>query len=205
VVIVTADHGEELGEHKLFEHGESLYRPETRVPLVIVLPPGHRSPRIVREPVSLRDLPATMVELTGLEAGAPFPGRSLTRLWRGSPPGAPAEACEEEGVISELTGPNPTNPSHGRSPAARGPLISLAEGDYVYIRHQRDGREQLFHQREDPDELSNRAREESMQPVLERMRQRLDKLGARRPRAAGSILARATPTGTISWNRPGED
>ena len=38
LVIVTADHGEELGEHGLFEHGESLYRPEIRVPLLILLP-----------------------------------------------------------------------------------------------------------------------------------------------------------------------
>jgi hypothetical protein len=36
LVIVTADHGEELGEHGLFEHGESLYRPEIHVPLLII-------------------------------------------------------------------------------------------------------------------------------------------------------------------------
>ena len=46
VVIVTADHGEELGGHGLFEHGESLYRPEVRVPLFFVLPPGLRSPAV---------------------------------------------------------------------------------------------------------------------------------------------------------------
>jgi membrane-anchored protein YejM (alkaline phosphatase superfamily) len=33
VVIVTADHSEGLGEHNLFDHGESLYRTEIRVPL----------------------------------------------------------------------------------------------------------------------------------------------------------------------------
>lgn len=38
LVIVTADHGEGLGEHDLFDHGESLYRAELRVPLLIVLP-----------------------------------------------------------------------------------------------------------------------------------------------------------------------
>ena len=81
-MIVTADHGEELGEHGLFEHGESLYRPEIRVPLLIVSPPADRSPGVVREAVSLRDLPATIVDLVGLAAGAPFPGRSLARFWR---------------------------------------------------------------------------------------------------------------------------
>ena len=42
VVIITADHGEELGDHGLFEHGESLYRPEIHVPLLVLLPSrGH--------------------------------------------------------------------------------------------------------------------------------------------------------------------
>ena len=81
LVIVTADHGEELGEHGLFDHGESLYRPEIRVPLLIVLPANRRSPGVVRQVVSLRDLPATIVDLVGLAAGSPFPGRSLAGLW----------------------------------------------------------------------------------------------------------------------------
>ncbi|HZW29908.1 MAG TPA: sulfatase-like hydrolase/transferase [Isosphaeraceae bacterium] len=179
VVIVTADHGEELGEHKLFEHGESLYRPEIRVPLVIVVPAGSQGPGVVPETVSLRDLPATIVDLTGLGANSPFPGRSLTRLWRAPSPAAAGEDCDDEGVISELTAPNPTNPSLGRSPAARGPLSSLAEGDYVYIRSEKDGRELLFHEHDDPDELVNRARIEGMQPILERLRQRLDRIKPR--------------------------
>ena len=38
LVIVTSDHGEGLGEHDLFDHGESLYRTEINVPLLIVAP-----------------------------------------------------------------------------------------------------------------------------------------------------------------------
>ncbi len=34
LVIVTSDHGEGLGEHNLFFHGETLYRTEIRVPLL---------------------------------------------------------------------------------------------------------------------------------------------------------------------------
>ena len=181
LVIVTSDHGEELGEHGLFEHGESLYRPEIRVPLLIVLPSRSQSPGVVRETVSLRDLPATIVDLVGLSAGAPFPGRSLARLWRDSSPGAAPGARDLDGVISELSEPNPANPSQGRSPAARGPLVSLAEGDYVYIRNEGDGREQLFHERDDPDELINRAKVEAMQPLLQRFRQRLDQVKAGPP------------------------
>ena len=99
---------------------------------------------MVRDTVSLRDLPATIVDLVGLAAGAPFPGRSLARLWRDSTSGAANDVCVGDGAISELTIPNPTNPNQGRSPAARGPLVSLAEEEYVYIRNERDGLEQLF-------------------------------------------------------------
>ena len=94
LVIVTSDHGEGLGEHNLFFHGETLYRTEIRVPLLIVLP-GHNRSVIVSETVSLRDLPATIVDLTGQGTGAPFPGRSLARLWRDSRPGDPSPPGKE--------------------------------------------------------------------------------------------------------------
>jgi arylsulfatase A-like enzyme len=184
LVIVTADHGEELGEHGLFEHGESLYRPEIRVPLLIVLPSGRQSPGVVRETVSLCDLPATIVDLLGLGAGSPFPGGSLAKRWRDSSTGGAFGVCDGGGAISELSGPNPTNPSRGRSPASRGPLISLADGDYVYIRNERDGREQLFHEHDDPDELINRAKVEGMQPFLQRFRERLNQMKAHPHQAA---------------------
>ena len=57
-------------------------------------------------------------------------------------------------MISELTGPNPSDPNQGRSPAKRGPLVSLAEGDFVYIRNEGDGAEELFNERDDPRELT---------------------------------------------------
>ena len=38
VVIVTSDHGEHLGEQRLYGHGCSLYRPELHVPLLVLAP-----------------------------------------------------------------------------------------------------------------------------------------------------------------------
>jgi arylsulfatase A-like enzyme len=174
LVIVTADHGEELGEHGLFEHGESLYRPEIRVPLVFVLPKRSETRAVVREVVSLRDLPATIVDLVGYSDGARFPGRSLATLWRDPSPTAVPGATASVGAISELAEPNPTNPSLGLSPAIRGPLCSLALEDYLYIRNEATGREQLFHEREDPGELVNRAQDEAMEPMVDLLRQRLN-------------------------------
>jgi arylsulfatase A-like enzyme len=173
IVIVTSDHGEGLGEHDLFFHGESLYRPEIQVPLVIVLP-GHNPSAAVSQPVSLRDLPATIVDLTAQGKGTPFPGRSLARLWRDS--GTPDPCTAGEGVISELASPNPYDPNQGRSPVHRGGLVSLTEGDYVYIRNEGDGSEELFNRLNDPNQFDNRAHRSAEQAVKERLRTHLDQI-----------------------------
>ena len=174
LIVVTSDHGEGLGEHGLFDHGESLYRTEIRVPLVIVPPSGLQTSAVVDEPVSLRDLPATIVDLVGQGTGSPFPGASLTRFWGESGSKGVRSARVDDPVISELTAPNPARPNQGRSPAAQGPLVSLAKGDFVYIRNEGDGREQLFNERIDPQEIDDRSRFELMQPVLAEFRNRLD-------------------------------
>jgi arylsulfatase A-like enzyme len=173
LVIVTSDHGEGLGEHDLFFHGESLYRTEIRVPLLIVSP-GQDRPANVSETISLRDLPATIVDLAGQGAGSPFPGRSLAGLWRDPHP--TRLSAEGGGAISELPGPNPSDPNQGRAPIHRGALTSIAEADYVYIRNEGDGSEELFNQRDDPNEVDNRARSESARDIKERLRTQLDLL-----------------------------
>lgn len=79
VVIITADHGEQFGEHGLYRHGNSLYPELLQVPLII-FGPGIPAGVWVDEPVSLRDLAGTMLDLTG-HPDARFPGRSLARTW----------------------------------------------------------------------------------------------------------------------------
>jgi len=174
LIVVTSDHGEGLGEHGLFDHGESLYRTEIRVPLLIVPSSGLQSSSVVDETVSLRDLPATIVDLVGQGNGSPFPGDSLARFWGDSRLEGARSPRDHDPVISELMAPNPARPNQGRSPASRGPLVSLATGDFVYIRNEGDGSEQLFNERNDPQEIDDRSRFESMGPVLEKFRNRLD-------------------------------
>ena len=139
---------------------------------------------VVRDTVSLRDLPATIADLVGLAAEAPFAGRSLARLWGDSTSSAAEDVRVGDGAISELTVPNPTNPNQGRSPASRGPLASVTDNEYVYIRHENNGHEQLFHERSDPHELVNLAKVESMRPRLERLRALLDQMRSRPHQAA---------------------
>jgi arylsulfatase A-like enzyme len=175
LVVVTSDHGEGFGEHKLFSHGNSLYRTEVRVPLVIRPPSGLGTSSVVDATVSLRDLPATIVDLLGLRAGSPFPGLSLARFWQTSSSGSADLTRDTDPVVSELRFPNPQKPNRGRSPASKGPLISLADEKFVYMRNERDGSEQLFDQRSDPNESSDLSRNESMQPVVKDFHHRLER------------------------------
>ncbi len=146
LVFVVADHGEGLGEHDLFDHGESLYRTEIRVPLVMVLPVGRgRFSSVVNEFVSLRDIPATIADVVSPGSKRPFPGRPLTRFCRETTSASDVPFNDTE-VLSELASPNPTDPNQGRSPAYRGPMIALAEGDFVYIRNEADGSEELYNE-----------------------------------------------------------
>ena len=127
------------------------------------------------ETVSLRNLPATIVDLLGLGAGSPFPGKSLAQFWRNSPSRNAELPRETDPVVSELRSPNPLRPDQGRSPASTGPLISLADNRFVYIRNEGDGSEQLFDERNDPHESSDRSGDESMRVVLDDFRRRLDR------------------------------
>ena len=78
------------------------------------------SKRVVTEPVSLRDLASTIVDVLDLQAGSPFPGKSLARFWdRSSPsPSAPAERALSEVVPIDPLNPDPWRWSSrtGRSP-----------------------------------------------------------------------------------------
>ena len=94
MIVFASDHGEHLGDHGLFSHGCSLYRQLVGVPLVIAGPGAGPAGRVVAEPVSLRDISATVVDRLGLARDAPFPGRSLARCWAGDGSAELAGACE---------------------------------------------------------------------------------------------------------------
>jgi arylsulfatase A-like enzyme len=186
-LIVTSDHGESFGvPHDNFGHGTSLYQPQLHVPLIIVPPAvGGRggaspAPRVVAETVSLRDLPATVVDLLDLEAGAPFLGASLARLWgrADSSDSADPAAPGPSPALSEVVPTDTLGPASESLLKDRSVWGSLAEGDSVYVRAYYRGHviEELFDLRADPRELLNLAEDAAHQPLLKRMRARLDRL-----------------------------
>jgi arylsulfatase A-like enzyme len=94
LVVLTADHGESLGDHHyFFDHGRFGFQTCLRVPLIVsylgVIRPG-----VDRDPVELLDLAPTFLEAAGakLAGGRWKQGRSLARRLRGLPPAASPEA-----------------------------------------------------------------------------------------------------------------
>ncbi len=88
LIAVTADHGEEFGEHGHFHHNLALYEPAIRVPLWIC-GPGIRA-RSLGVTASLVDLYPTLLEAAGVDP-RPTPARSLWPLLNGA--SAPVEAA----------------------------------------------------------------------------------------------------------------
>jgi arylsulfatase A-like enzyme len=85
IVVITSDHGEQFGEHGLSGPGNSLYRPLLHVPLLVLNAPGAAPGTRVRQSVSLRDLPATLLDLAAIPNRAGLGGTSLRPLLTGAP------------------------------------------------------------------------------------------------------------------------
>ena len=184
LVIITSDHGEHFGDRGLFGHGVSLYHPLIDVPLVVIPPTRFNACQnpVVNEPVSLRDLPATVVDLLGL-GNSPFPGTSLAGRWDGST----TRSNEPPLSVVEQQHRFPPSP---HIPASLGPLWSLAQAGLTYIR-QSDGSEQLYDHALDPTETRNLAGSPEHQPTLVRFRSSLGRvLQDPAPRQAATADAR---------------
>ena len=77
VVVITSDHGELFGEHKMFTHMLACYEPELSVPLIIRYPAsGARGIRISNA-VEAVDVAPTILALCGLNVPTEYAGRAL--------------------------------------------------------------------------------------------------------------------------------
>lgn len=162
LLIVTSDHGELLWEHGLTEHGQCLYAPLLHAPLVIC-DPGQPTASRVSDLATLRDLPATILDLVGVAPATPFPGHSLRRFWAGgSDAVSPVFAYLRQGINTPLADAN-----------TAGDMQSLFEGDMHYIRNG-DGSEELYDLDADPGEERNLIEERP--EVGARMRAAVDRI-----------------------------
>jgi arylsulfatase A-like enzyme len=91
VVVITSDHGENIGDHGHFRHVFSLYHTTVRVPLIVSFPDGARAGEVRSEAVSLIDLYPTLLGLAGLDPADAAP-RARDILADSALPAAPVFA-----------------------------------------------------------------------------------------------------------------
>lgn len=98
LIVVTGDHGENLGEHNEKTHAIFIYDSTQHVPLMISLPgrSGHRCGPLVQH----IDIAPTLLELYGMKPSSEMQGTSLIGLMNGSP--EKEEAVYSESLYSEL-------------------------------------------------------------------------------------------------------
>jgi choline-sulfatase len=117
LVVLTADHGESLGEHGEMTHGLFAYDATLRVPLIVFAP--HRLvARVVAEPVRHVDILPTILEVVGGAIATAVDGRSLLPIAGGA--AAPPTATYFESLSASIN---------------RGwaPLYGVARGSLKYI------------------------------------------------------------------------
>jgi arylsulfatase A-like enzyme len=174
LLIITADHGEQLGEHGFMGHEFSLYDQVLHVPLIVrypgVFPAGLKTPALA----SLTDVLPTIIDVVGLDApGELLPGRSLRELLA-APPGG------ERPLLAEYARPTTLIGQYWRSHQPRinmsaydTSLKSLRLGGLKYI-VAGSGWERLYDLAADPGEQHDLAAEKPEQ--VAQMRARLAEL-----------------------------
>lgn len=152
LLFVIADHGDEFNEHGGWEHGNRLFEEQIRVPFLVRLPDsGSPEGKRVEAPVSLADVPPTILGLYGLGIPDGIQGadRSADVLGRSPVSAAPVYAEEATNIPG-------------------GDIRSLIDGPWKLIRRASGDEDDelteysLFHLENDPSEatdLSDQERE----------------------------------------------
>jgi arylsulfatase A-like enzyme len=170
ILIITADHGEGLGDHgRVGGHG-GMYEEGLRIPLLVRFPDGHRAGERESGLASVIDYAPTILETAGLEVE---PWRSGTSLRRAAGEGGGASEAGEAGEASE-----------GRVVRATHALVS---DRWKLVKAAPE--DQLYDLAEDQHELEPlSAKEEGLQAQAQALRQRYQSERVRRERAPGTAI-----------------
>jgi len=156
VMLVTSDHGENLGEQHLMDHQFSVDQTLLRVPLVLRYP-GRADNRgtVIDAPVDLRQIPSTLLALAGKRDPAAFPEPPL---WDTDP--GRIRVAEYKRPVYWLQRLAELFPDADLTPLDRSLRATLVDG-YKVVEDSQEG-VQLFDLSADPVELSDIS---ALQPV----------------------------------------
>ncbi len=175
LVVLTADHGESLGEHGEDEHGLFIYSATTHVPLIFNAPGVIPAGIVAEAPVSLVTLLPTVLEIMQWPTDVDLSEESIAGAWRGTEWNAPLVYCESE------------YPRLGYGWSA---LQSVVTEDWMFIESPVP---ELYDRKRDPNETTNVF--EANADIAEQLRKRLKQREAEmQPREHVSL----TPDGDLS-------
>ena len=137
LVILTSDHGENLGEHGEDYQHHGLYDQVVRVPLIVRAPGLRAKFQEVKQQVSLLDIPNTVLDYLKMDVLPTSEGVELLGY---------AEGVRHRSIGTTLVG------RRGRS-FSEGALIGLRNNNIKYIQDIITGERTLFHLLDDPGEL----------------------------------------------------
>lgn len=100
LIVVTADHGEHLGERRLLDHQFTVADVALHIPLVVT-GLADAAPAVIDTPVSLIDVTASVLQWAGVDTGSALDGHPL--------PTAPGAGAEERDVLSAYTYQQPSD------------------------------------------------------------------------------------------------
>lgn len=138
LIVVTADHGESLGEHGEKTHAIFIYDATIRVPLILRYPACFSPQTTYNGPVRCIDLMPTILSIAGVTGGEGTQGQDLVSALQGKvPPPQLPQYCES--LLSEV--------GFGMAP-----LFGIRMDGYKYIRAPKP---ELYELANDPKELEN--------------------------------------------------
>ena len=148
-MIVTSDHGEQLGQHGMYGHG-MLHEAVIYIPLIIRCPNLLPEGKIIEGYVQQADIAPTILELMGLDEGKmpEMDGSSLIPVIEGG------KGTREEIFVEDQE------------------YRAYMRGSWKYMRNYFNGKEELYEVRSDPMEVINLTEREGGR--LKEMRSKLD-------------------------------
>lgn len=166
VIVLSADHGEMLGDHGFFRKCEP-FEGSANIPFLVAgspelgFKPGLRS----TQPVCLEDIMPTLLDLAGAPCPQPMDGVSLVPVLRGE------KQVVRDCLLFEHA------PCYSKPQA----FLALTDGRFKFIWRPLDGTEHLFDLSADPQEEHDLTRATAQRALVEQWRARLVKQLANRP------------------------
>ena len=161
IVVFTADHGHHLGDHGYwYHHGEFLYEPGLRIPLLLRYPPSVQAGQVREGQVRSLDLMPTLLGLAGLGAETPVDIDGVDVF------GPNASAADDAFLETDISyfHANRRRPVGGVLGKVRG--VRRGQMKLIYTPRAGSGEWELYDLTTDPLELSDLVKEGTADPAV---------------------------------------